>query len=250
MPPVISAAIGSVLGVLATVTARARRARPLHPDGVVLPGLLLRAGPGDRPSGVAWLDATGADEVQVRLSRAGGLPTWCPDVLGLALRQRAVAGDVDVLLSTTGSLPLVRHVLRPHRRAGRGALTSLLPYRGPHGPVLLAAHPVPGRSLPPEPLALTARLAAAPLRLRLSWSDGLAGRWRPFGWLVVGGVPQYPPTAQLEPPIRFDPTAAPPGLSAYPWVAAVRDRAYAAARAAVPAPRELTAGSRVTGRAT
>ena len=106
--------------------------------------------------GVAWLDEPGADDVVVRLSRGGGLPAWCPDVHGLALR-----------------------------------------------------HPM---------------------------AAGVAGRWRPFGWLVVGGVPEYPPPARPDPPLRFDPTNAPPGLATYPWVAALRDPAYAAARAAVPNP--------------
>lgn len=203
----------------------------------MLPGRLLRSGaPVGGASGIPWLDEPGADDVVVRLSRAGGLPRWCPDVHGLALRHEAPGATVDVLLSTTGSPPVARHVLAPHLRVGRGTSTSLQPYRGPRGPVLLAARPSPRRALPPEPLALTALLAAAPLRLRLSWADGLAGRWRPFGWLVVGGVPEFPPPATPDPPVRFDPTNAPPGLATYPWVAALRDRAYAAARAAVPVP--------------
>ena len=246
MRPVLSATVGPALGVLSGAVARARRARPLHPTGVVLPGRLLRSGPGThRASGVPWLDERGADDVVVRLSRGGGLPPWCPDVHGLALRHQGgngAGGHVDVLLSTTGSLPGLRHVLAPHVHPGRGTYTSLLPYRGPDGPVLVAARPVPRRALPADPLSLTAVLAAAPLRLRLAWSDGLVGRWRPFGRLVVGGVPEFPP--QAEPPVRFDPVDAPPGLTAYPWVAALRGPAYAAARAAVPMPDPLArAGS-------
>lgn len=253
MRPLISAAAGHGLGVLSGVVARARQARPLHPVGAVLPGRLLRSGAGPHgASGVPWLDGWGADDVVVRLSRGGGLPAWCPDVHGLAVRHRT--GDetggrvVDVLLSTTGSAPVARHVLAPHVRVGRGTFTSLLPYRGPRGPVLLAARAVPRRALPSDPLALTALLAAAPLRLRLSWAQGLTGRWRPFGWLVVGGVPAYPPSATPDPPVRFDPVAAPPGLAAYPWVAALRDPAYAAARAAVPTPRDPALPAHVTGR--
>lgn len=239
MPPLISAAAGRGLGALSGLVARARQARPLHPVGAVLAGRLLRSGaPAGSASGVAWLDEAGSDDVVVRLSRGGGLPAWCPDVHGLALRQESGDGTVDVLLSTTGSLPGARHVLAPQVRVGGGVFTSLLPYRGPHGPVLLAARSRPRRALPADPLALTALLAAAPLRLRLSWADGLAGRWRPFGWLVVGGVPEYPPPATPDPPERFDPVNAPPGLATYPWVAALRGPAYAAARAAVPTPRD------------
>lgn len=236
--PLISPAAGRGLGSLSGLVARMRLARPLHPVGAVLPGRLLRSGAAGGPAGVPWLDERGEDDVVVRLSRGGGLPAWCPDVHGLALRHEVAGRTVDVLLSTTGSLPGARHVLRPQARLGGGVYTSLLPYRGPRGPVLLAAHPRPRRALPADPLALTARLAAAPLRLRLSWAEGLAGRWRPFGWLVVGSVPAYPPPATPDPPLRFDPTSAPPGLDTYPWVAAVRDPAYAAARAAVPTPRD------------
>lgn len=249
MRPFISAVAGRGLGALSGAVARARSARPLHPVGAVLPGRLLRSGaaPG-AAAGIAWLDDRGADDVVVRLSRGGGLPAWCPDVHGLALRHEATGRTVDVLLSTTGSAPGARHVLRPQVRLGGGVYTSLLPYRGPRGPVLLAARPVPRRRLPADPLALTALLAAAPLRLRLAWADGLAGRWQPFGWLVVGGVPEYPPPATPDPPLRLDPTSAPPGLAAYPWVAALRDPAYAAARAAVPTPRDPAPSGLLDGR--
>lgn len=247
MRPTISAATGTVLGALSGAVARARGTRPLHPVGAVLPGRLLRsgAGPGSR-SGAAWLDEAGVDDVVVRLSRGGGLAPWCPDVHGLAWRQETDGRRVDVLLSTTGSVPVARHVLAPHVHVGRGTYTSLLPYRGPHGPVLLAARPVPGADLGSDPMTLTAMLTATPLRLRLAWADGLVGRWRPFGWLVVGGVPEYPPGPEPDPPVRFDPVSAPPGLSAYPWVAALRDPAYAAARAAAPAPGDpaVPAGAR------
>lgn len=244
MPPVLSPVLGSALGTLSAAAARARGTRPLHPTGAVLPGRLLRSGVVGEPSGIAWLDTGGADDVVVRLSRAAGLPPWCPDVHGLALRHEADGVVVDVLLSTTGTLPLARHVLVPHLRAGRGTQTSLLPYRGPRGPVLLAARPVPRRSLPPDPLAVTAALADAPLRYRLAWAEGAAGRWRPFGWLVVGGVPDHPPAAVAEPPVRFDPLSAPPGLATYPWAAEIRRRAYAAAREAVPAPRDAAVPAR------
>lgn len=231
-------AVGGLLGGLSAVVGRARGAKPLHPVGVVLQGRLLRTGAGpDEASGVAWLDERGSDDVVVRLSRGGGLPVWAPDVHGIALRHVHRGRTVDVLLSTTGSIPGARHVLAPQRTLGGGVFTSLLPYRGPHGPVLLAARPVPKRALPFDPVAVATALAAEPLRLRLAWSAGLVGAWRPFGWLVVGGPAQPTP----DPGLRFDPLQAPPGLDTYRWVGALRDRAYARARTAVPEPRDPAA---------
>lgn len=245
-------AAGRGLGSVSAAVARLRAARPLHPVGVVLAGRLVRAGspPGDA-SGVPWLDSAGDDDVVVRLSRGGGLPAWAPDVHGLALRHTDDGRRVDVLLSSTGSAPLARHVLAPRRALGGGTYTCLLPYRGPRGPVMLAARPSPPRALPAEPAAIARELAAEPWRVVLAWADGVAGRWRTFARLVVGGPPatsdaSRPSRADVadarpDQPVRFDPLHAPPGLTAYPWVAALREPAYAAARAAVPLPAPVSA---------
>lgn len=223
-------AIGSVLGGLSGVVARLRQAKPLHPVGTVVRGRLLRHGAAG--SGAAWLDTEGDDDVVVRLSRGGGLPPWLPDVDGLALRHEVPGCPVvDVLLSTTGALPGARHMLVMRRVAGGGTYTSLLPYRGPHGPVVLAAEARPRRRLPADPAERARVLAREPWRLRLSWAP-LRGPWEPFGWLEVGGPVEPAP----DPPIRFDPMNTPPGLGTYRWVAALREPAYAAARRATPGP--------------
>ena len=216
------AGVGSVLGAASYRVARMRGTKPLHPTGAVLRGTLRRTG---ASSGVAWIDEMGKDEVVVRLSRGGGLPPHLPDVHGIALRH----DETDVLLSGTGRPPVLRHVLHPTRSPGRGACTTLVPFRGPRGPVLLAAFPAPARDLPADWDEVAALLAEDPFRLRLVWSD-LWGPWLEFGELAVGG----PLTDRTDEPLRFDPRRTPPGLQTYPWVDALRQPAYAAARRGRP----------------
>ena len=219
-PDRAAACAGSVLGSVSETVARLRHGRPLHTTGAVCNGVLTRTG---GRSGIDWVDGTGEDDVIVRLSRGGGLPSFLPDVQGLAVR----AGDVDLLLAVTGRAVLGRHVLRPRRTPG-GAYTSLLPFRTARGPVLLAALPS-GRRLPAAWPEAAADLAAEPWQLRLAWADVL-GPWIVFGSLVVGG----PLTARTDEPIRFDPRRTPPGLDTYPWVDLLRGPAYVRARRGYP----------------
>lgn len=216
------AATGVLFGALSGGVARLRRSKPLHPTGAVMRATLRRTG---ATSGVEWLDGVGQDEVVVRLSRGGGLPPRLPDVHGLALRH----GSTDVLLAASGRSLLLRHLLYARSTPGRGVYTTLVPFRGPRGPVLLAAFPDPSRPLPAAWDQTAALLAEDPLRLRLSWSD-LSGPWYQFGELDIGG----PLTDRTDEPLRFDPRRTPPGLQTYPWVDALRQPAYVAARRGHP----------------
>ncbi len=214
--------------------ARLRGAKPLHPRGVVVTGRLRRHG---ATSGVEWVDGKGDDVVLARLSRGGGLPAWLPDVHGLALRVPDGNGPADLLLSTTGTLPGLRHVLAPHVDVAAGTYTSLWPYRGPRGPVMLGARALAvGRQrLPAEPEALGGALAVEPLHLRLAWAT-LGGPWQPFASLELRG----PAQDDVDPPVHFDPLDPPTGLATYPWAAALRAPAYARARAVGPDTKEGT----------
>ncbi len=224
---------GALLGALSDAVARVRHAKPLHPRGAVLAGHLRRHG---STSGAAWVDATGDDEVLVRLSRGGGLPAWLPDVHGLALRVPDGAATADLLLSTTGAGPWLRHVLAPHLDATAGTWTSLVPYRGPRGSLMIGGRAVERRALPADAVALAAELGARPLRVRLAWAAG-EGPWVPFATLDVGGAAG----PALDPDVHFDPLVPPTGLALPGWVAALRAPAYARARAVVggPAPTDL-----------
>jgi hypothetical protein len=204
-----ASAAGSVLaGASRALTWTRRSRKPLHPAGDVVTGRLVRTG-GDQPAGVAWLDTAGADEVLVRFSRAVGLPQALPDIHGLAVRIPVEDGFADLLLASTGLGRVTRFVLTAGSDVRRRPLTTLLPYRGPDGPILLAARAVH------DPSSLS---------FELLWSRGV-GAWVPFAQLVVSD------SAGPDADISFDPVRNPlPGLAFYPWVRRLREPAYHAAR--------------------
>ena len=206
-------AAGTALATAFASLTRLRGAKPIHPRGSVVAATVHRTGAA-RPWGSAWLDEAGQDAALVRLSRSVGLPGPLPDVLGLALRTRGPGGAHDVLLASTGTGALTRFLLVPRRDAARSGYTSVLPYRSPRGPVLLAA--VPAGPWPGAGARF--RLLAAPVR----------GPWEPFGELHLHG-PLDGPDAVMD----VDPVlGAPPGLAVPAALAAVRGPAYAAARRA------------------
>lgn len=203
----IPAAVGGSLLAAATRVASAARppAKPLHPRGDVVTGVLRRRDDTE-PSGVAWLDEPGEDRVLVRLSRAVGLPDPWPDIHGLALRIPVSTGYADLLLATTGLGRVTRFVLTPARRREGRPYTTLLPYRGPDGPLLLGA------------------VAAGEDRFRLSWA-GASGPWVPFADLALQ------PTPAPDEPVSFDPVEhVLPGLDHYSWVRRLREPSYRTAR--------------------
>ncbi len=218
---------GLAVGVAFALLTRVRRGKPIHIRGVVLTARLRRDGTGR--SGVPWVDEVADDDVVVRLSRSVGLPAGWPDVHGLAVRDESAGWDL--LLSTTFAAPVLRHVLRPGLRPDRGTYGSVVPFRGPHGPVLVAAQPPPGRRLPADPAELGEDLTLTPATFTLAWTD-LRGEWEPFGTLEVGTRVDLAAAGARGPdlPVRFDPLRTPPGLKTYRWVARVREPAYAAAR--------------------
>lgn len=205
-----SAAGGQLLrAVIGVVDAVRPAAKPLHPVGAVTSGVLERFG-GGAESGVPWLDGTGEDDVVVRWSRAVGLPAPAPDVFGLAVRVELEGGrHGDLLFSTTGTGPLTRFALAPAFTT-QHAMTTLLPYRTPSGPVLLRAVPRGGRVV------------------ELAWARGTR-EWQPFGTLHLDDAPELAADADVS----FDPVLNPiPGLPPYGWVTRLREPAYRSARQA------------------
>src|SRR4051794_35330687 len=121
--------VGAPLGLL----ARWRQGKPMHPRGAVFGGVLER-GTGRRPFGVPWLDEAAREEVLVRFSRGAGLPAPLPDLLGLAVR--IPDGPVDLLLTTTATVPLLRLLPIPRRDAA-AAYTPTMGYRSDAGTLRL-----------------------------------------------------------------------------------------------------------------
>lgn len=215
--PVVRAPVRAAGAVLAAATrvvgALRRSARPLHPRGQWWTATLRRTG-SPVATGVQWLDAQGDDEVVARFSTSVGLPRWCPDIQGVAMRIPVVtpdgAGRTDVLMASTGTGPVGRHVLRP-ARAGHGSpYTTLLPYRGPRGSVQLAMRRVGDG------------------RVYEVAHSGVTGAWHVFATLTLE-VEVPAPAGGDE--VRFDPVLAPPpGLRHHDWVVWLREPAYVVAR--------------------
>jgi hypothetical protein len=201
-----AAGAGAVLaGATRALSAVRPSLKPLHPQGKVVEARLDRMG-ARPPTGVPWLDEAGVDEVLVRRSRAVGLPEGAPDIHGLALRVPREDGYGDLLLASTGLGRVTRFVLTGSRSPLGRPLTTLLPYRTPHGPLLLAAVP------------------QADHEYRLECASP-TGPWRPFGMLRLSG------TESADALVSFDPVRnTVPGLENYEWVRRLREPAYLTAR--------------------
>jgi hypothetical protein len=197
---------GSVLAAATQGVASLRPARkPLHPDGEVVDGRVFRRG-SDEPTGVAWLDEEGEDDVVVRRSRAIGLPASLPDIHGLAVRVPTDGGPGDILFATTGWGRITRFVLTATRQPRARPMTTLLPYDTDSGALLLAADGVGSGSYD------------------LSWARP-SGEWHHFGVLLLST------TRSDDAEISFDPVANQvPGLRQYPSVQRLRAPAYLRAR--------------------
>ena len=195
---------GAVLGAVFRVVGEVRPTlKPLHPRGEIRSAELQREG-SDEKVGVPLLDEPGVDAVTVRVSRATGLPEPLPDIHGLAVRVPLPDGSHgDLLLASTGLGPASRFLLKPGRHPR--ALTTLLPYGTPTGPLLLAA------------------TEQSDERYDLMWARP-RGPWHPWGRLVLG-------EHGGDPLITFDPVANPfPALEHPAWVRRLREPAYAQAR--------------------
>jgi hypothetical protein len=201
---------GALLAAAFGLTARLRGTRALHPVGVCgTASLTVRPGP---PSGVALLDDPGPHPCVVRWSRATGRGRGL-DIEGLALRAEGRAAG-DVLLASTGTGVLGRHVLVLRRAERHGALTTLLPLSTERGSLLLGLDPLdPGGASADEPPTAYRLLVCAPGRpwhergtLTITWTDRDCTR-------------------------RHDPVGHPPaGAWTHPLWARLRDPSYSASQ--------------------
>ena len=225
----MAAAAGLVLGAGLGLVAAAVRGRPLHPVGRTYHVTVRRTEEGTT-SGVPWLDAPEERAGLVRFSRGAGLPGWAPDVQGLALRLPEPDGRTDVLLASTGLRGVARYLLAPRRSPLGGPVSTVMPFRGPRGPVVLAAEPLEPNAVS-RTLRRSRRQEAWPPLTGTRWlllRSGLTGPWEPFAMLDVG--PEA--GSAVDQQTRFDPLgSSPPGLPPYRWLAVLRDPAYRLARA-------------------
>lgn len=203
---------GALLAGAAAVAGVVRRDKPLHPRGALGRGTLHVDAPAPQ-LGVPLLNASADHAVVARLSRAMGLPDPWSDIEGLALRLPGAAedgGPADLLFASTGAGLLSRFVLTLRRSGRHGPQSTLLPVRCAAGPLLLLAHPVDDIDLP--------------IGWDLSWALG-RGPWTHVGRLALAW-------SSDDVPDRFDPVRHQlRGTEQYAVVRALREPAYAAARA-------------------
>ncbi|WP_298457154.1 hypothetical protein [uncultured Cellulomonas sp.] len=224
-----AAAGGVVLGTGIAAVSALRQDRPMHAVGRTYHAVVRWSGTGE-PSGVPWLDAPRERPALVRFSRGAGLPAWAPDVQGVAVRVvEDDGGRTDVLLSSTGLRGAARYGLVPRRSPFSGPSSTLMPFRGPRGPLVLAVQPA-AASARPLPAGSSGRRDAATALPGSSWTllwSGTTGPWRPFAVLDV----LTDAGSDTDRGTRFHPIgASPPGLPSYRWAAALRAPAYRAAR--------------------
>ena len=200
VPPLVSRATPAVSAVI-RAASKVRGERVLHPRGTTLSGRLTV--PGGTRYGAPLLDEPGTHDVLVRLSRAAGLPSPLPDVLGVAVRVLDCYGPgrhQDWLVDSTASLPLLRRLPIPLLRPGMYG--SLLPYDIGGTRHLLGARWVG------EDLALLVGTAHGP-------------------WSEVGRVTLGEPVEDGR-RIRFDPWTTGGGISPTGVLQQLRRGAYAA----------------------
>lgn len=220
--------------------ARVRRRPALHPDGLVLSGVVEVQPDGGEPWSVGFLDEPGRYEAVVRWSRAAGLPGSLPDGMGLAMRVLGPASSnrpFDLLLTSSGASRFARHLPLPRRR-GDGPYSTLTGYRFPDRERVIAAFPAErGRRLSTALPQLAAELRERPVTFRLC-AAAHDETWRPFATLTV----RPEPPAASRAPLGFDPyTDCLPDLRPGPRLRRIRQAAYAGSREGRTAARDAQA---------
>lgn len=202
--------------------SRLRRKRGFHPFGVGFTGRLTPRGGAGFGAPVLEREA----EVQVRLSRALGLPEWLPEPYGLAFRIPHAHGSgkhQDFLLVTSASPPGGRHALLPGRGFCDLPYSTVLPYRVRGETVLLGAR---GSAPRPGPrLGDLRERERGDLEFELAVA-GLTGEWKPVARLALG---ERLPPEQTE-RLHFDPTNTGGGLELAGLLNKLRGPAYAASQ--------------------
>lgn len=196
-----------------------RGGRLLHPRGRSFTGEVELWGPFVE----TVLGAPGRRAVLVRLSRGTPTPEGWPDLLGLGVRISGPPGPFDLLVSSSGRLPVLRHLPLP-RRDFAGPYSGILSYRLGGRRVYLAAlpeHPL-GRTLD----TVVAVAARGEGRFLLAVAS-VFGRWQPFGRIIFGD----PLPVAVDAALAFNPFEHhPPALRMVGLIKRIRVGVYAASQ--------------------
>jgi len=176
-------AIGAITSSVFRALSTARGKRIFHPHGVGFTGLLVPTG--DMGAEILRGPARG---VIVRLSRSLGLPESMPDPCGLALRVPNAYGPglhQDLLMVSSGSGRILRHLLLPAQGFLDRPYSTLLPYRLKQHLVLIGARGTTEPGGPGPRLAVLRGREDARLQFDLTVAT-LGGAWRQAARLDVG----------------------------------------------------------------
>jgi hypothetical protein len=123
--------LGKATGMVFRPLSALRRAKSVHPHGLVFEATLVIDGAADARS-APLLSVPAEHPAIVRFSRSTGLPRPLPDVVGAAIRIPDAHGRgrmQDFLLVTSIDRPVMHHLLVPSSDAQQLPYSSLLPYR-------------------------------------------------------------------------------------------------------------------------
>ncbi|CAA9216843.1 MAG: hypothetical protein AVDCRST_MAG50-277 [uncultured Acidimicrobiales bacterium] len=228
--PLIEATAGAVSAVVFGMGSGLRRARVFHPTGVAFQATFVVSG---GAHGAPLLDVPARHPAVVRLSRGVGLPERFPDILGLAVRLVDAHGPgrhQDLLVATSGSAPLLRHLLVPARSFDHGRMSALLPYAIGQRRVIFGARPLRAGGGPTTRLAdLAGELGSGRLRFVIEAAEA-TGPWAEIGVLEVGA----PLSSSDAESLRFNPANAGGGVEPVGALQAVRRLAYRGSQATRP----------------
>lgn len=215
--PTLTAPLLATGTAVVRLASRVRGERAIHAKGHALAARVVF--PGSAGTGAPLLDEPGTYDAVVRLSRAIGLPSALPDVLGVAVRVVDAHGEgahQDLLLDSTCELPLLRRLPLPGWDFAGTTCCSLLPYDVGRSRLLFGARAVSGTPSftdvdgAPQPLSLALLVATA------------HGSWREVATLTTTAVLPAPEGRRL----RFNPAATGGGIRPAGRFQSWRERAY------------------------
>jgi hypothetical protein len=232
--PTISAdtprAIAKPVGAAFRTISRLRSARSLHPDGVVFDAHVeIDRPPRNVGGGVELFDRMGPQPAIVRLSRGVGLSHSLPDVHGIAIRFVDAYGNglhQDLLLATSGTGPLLHHLLLPSPSFFALPYSTILLYRVGEATRVFESRALTSPIDASDPFdQLLGTLERRELRFELSLATPLGAR-EPIGHVTLGRqVPE--PAAEA---VRFNPWNTGGGLRPTGPFMGLRDSAYRESR--------------------